>query len=92
MMPLTLRELEWRAVAKQRDEWQRWSRLLHLVDVRTSLFSDAKPRPLMEWWPRELLPEEWIPASADPPAPPDTPPPNKEAYQRLREAVRSRRR
>lgn len=42
------------ACAKRRDEWDRWSQLLSLVDCRTAYGDDCKPKSPWEWMPPEL--------------------------------------
>jgi hypothetical protein len=43
------------ADGRRRDEWDRWSRLLALVDNRTNFAKDAKPVQPIDLWPPSLL-------------------------------------
>jgi hypothetical protein len=43
------------ADARRRDEWDRWSRLLALVDTRTNFSQDAQPVRPIDLWPQSLV-------------------------------------
>jgi len=43
------------ANGRRRDEWDRWSRLLALVDNRTNFEKDATPVKPIDLWPPSLI-------------------------------------
>lgn len=50
-----MRQLSWAANAAQRAEWDRFARLLNLVDSRTLFGKDGKPLPYEKWYPPGMI-------------------------------------
>ncbi len=77
------------SAARRRDEWERWSRLLALLDARTDWSENASPKRPLDWWPEDLIPPEFHRAA--PPVPPTTfAPPRPDTYDRLKGLARNR--
>lgn len=53
-LTMTLRQLDWMARAKRRDEWDRWAQLLSLIDCRSGFGENFKPRSPWECLPPDL--------------------------------------
>jgi len=53
-MSATLRQLDWMAKARRRDQWDQFAQLLSLIDHRSGFGDDFQPGTALDYYPAEL--------------------------------------